>query len=149
MRLLLHYIIGILAVANGAIGADVEPMMGGGQVTQGAVGMKHADISFESGALHVEIDTSIGTPMLRPLPATDQFHPDSPWSLLSEHSYNFQYGWNPGRFDAYPPAGSWIWIEQLEASPGLEVYQRPPAAPEGLPILAPKIAQPDGGGVVR
>ncbi len=118
-----------------ASGAYVEPMMGGGQVTQGESGMKHADISFENGRLHVEVDESIDTPVLRPLDPDQEFDPHGPWATLNGHAYNFQYGWNPARFDAYPPAGTWIWIEQLDASPELQVYQRPPAAPEGAPIF--------------
>lgn len=118
-----------------ACGAYVEPMMGGGQVAQGEAGMKHADVSFENGRLLVEVDESIDTPMLRPLAPGDEFDPAGPWRVVHGHAYNFQYGWNPGRFDAFPPTGSWIWIEQLDASPQLKTYQRPPASPEGAPIF--------------
>jgi hypothetical protein len=97
--------------------------------------MKHADVGFDGQSLSVEIDDSVATPLLRPLVAPDEFDPNGPWGAINGKAYNFQYGWNPSRFDVLPPRGSWIWIEQLEASPGLEVYQRPPAEPTGEPIF--------------
>ncbi|MCO6042571.1 hypothetical protein NG895_01495 [Aeoliella sp. ICT_H6.2] len=125
----------LLLSAQRASAAYVQPMMGGGQVSQGEAGMKHADISFEAGVLSVHVDDTIATPVLRPLDAGDEFDPAGTWGAINQHAYNFQYGWNPGRFDAYPPAGTWIWIEQLDASPELEVYQRPPASPSGQAIF--------------
>lgn len=115
--------------------AYVEPTIGGGQLGQGAAGMKHADISFERGVLSVVVDETVPVPMLRSLVPPDEFDPNGTWGMINGHAYNFQYGWNPSQFDAFPPDGTWIWIEQLDASPKLKVYQRPPASPEGLPVF--------------
>ncbi|MCA9241391.1 MAG: hypothetical protein KDA37_14380 [Planctomycetales bacterium] len=124
------------------IAAYVNPTMGGGQITQGAAGMKHADISFLGGAISVVLDETVPTPVLRPLEAGLQFDPDGVWGMINHHAYNFQYGWNPSVFDAYPPPGAWLWIEQLGASPGLKTYQQPPAEPTGLPIFGTEGSSP-------
>ncbi len=113
----------------------VQPSMGGGEVGEGSAPMKHADISFDGQRLTVDIDDTVGVPWLRPLTPPAQFDPEGPWGVINGKAYNFQYGWNPSRFDDYPPIGSWVWIEQLSASPGLEVYQRSPATPTGKPIF--------------
>ncbi|WP_425395484.1 dockerin type I domain-containing protein [Aeoliella sp.] len=115
--------------------AYVQPMMGGGQVSQGEAGMKHADISFEAGVLSVHVDETVATPVLRALDEPAEFDPAGTWGMINQHAYNFQYGWNPGVFDVFPPDGTWVWIEQLDASPELQVYQRPPASPVGQPIF--------------
>lgn len=112
----------------------VIPQMGGGQVGQGAAPMKHADITFDGQNLHVQVDPTVATPMLRPLEVPNEFDPSQAWSVLGTKAYNFQYGWNPGGFISLP-SGSWIWIEQLDATTGLEVYQRPPAAPAYDPVF--------------
>jgi hypothetical protein len=112
----------------------VVPQMGGGQVGQGAAPMKHADITFDGQNLNVQVDPTVDTPLLRALKEPYEFDPELAWSVLGTKAYNFQYGWNPGGFITLP-AGSWIWIEQLEATPGLEVYQRPPATPSYAPIF--------------
>ncbi len=127
--------IGLCTCAS-ATAAFVEPMMGGGQITQGEAAMKHADISFLGGELSVVVDDTVATPKLTPLNPADQFDLDGTWGMINQHAYNFQYGWNRGDIDALPPVGSWIWIEQLDASPGLKTYQRPPASPEGQAIFS-------------
>ncbi len=119
----------------------VIPQMGGGQVSQGAAPMKHADVSFDGQNLQVHVDTSVGTPLLRPLEAPYEFDPGQPWSVLGSKAYNFQHGWNPAGFISVPPE-SWIWIEQLAATPGLEAYQRPPAAPPYEPIFTTSGSSP-------
>jgi len=106
----------------------VVPQMGGGQVGLSNAPMKHADVSFDGTAISVDVDDSVGTPMLRPLDDAFVFDPELTWSVIGEKAYNFQYGWNPGGFISLPPSG-WIWVEQIEATPELEVYQRPPAQP--------------------
>ena len=97
--------------------------------------MKHADVSLDGNSLQVHIDDSVTTPVLRPLEEPFQFDPEQPWNVLAGKAYNFQYGWNPGGFIQLP-ATAWIWIEQLDASPELEVYQRPPALPSYERVLA-------------
>lgn len=123
-----------LVVASAAPADYVIPQMGGGYVAQGTVSMKHADITFDGTSLAVHVDETVDTPVLRPLEEPDEFDPAQPWSVLNGKAYNFQYGWNSGGFILLP-SGSWIWIEQLSATPGLEVYQNPPATPAYAPIF--------------
>jgi hypothetical protein len=123
-----------LAPAANHVRGDAVPMMGGGQTGMSAAAMKHLDIHFDGAALHVHVDTSVATPMLRPLPDGMSFSSSAPWSLLDGKAYNFQYGWNAGGFISLPP-GTGIWIEQIRTTPGLEVYSRPPANPAWTPIL--------------
>lgn len=106
----------------------VIPQMGGGQIGLAAAPMKHADVTFDGVNISVQVDDSVDTPMLVPLEDPFEFDLEQPWSVLEGKAYNFQYGWNPGGFISLPP-NAWIWIEQLEATPELEVYQRPPALP--------------------
>jgi len=111
--------------------AFVTPSMGG---SQAVAPMKHVDISFSGGTISVQVDNSVTTPLLQPLEAPDEFDPGATWGVLGTKAYNFQYGWNAGGF-IIPPANGWIWIEQLSATPGLEVYQRPPASPAYDPVF--------------
>lgn len=128
-------VLGFACLAPVVSAGYVEPLMGGGQVIEGLAPMKHADISFDGVNLSVEIDPTVDTPVLRPLTPPDEFDPQGTWGMINGHAYNFQYGWNAGLFDAWPPSGHSIWIKQLDASPELKVYQRPPASPEGEPIF--------------
>ncbi len=111
-----------------AMAALVLPQMGGGSVSQENAPMKHADIIFINSAaplLAVGIDHSINTPKLRELSIPDEFDLSEPWSVLAGKAYNYQYGWNPAGFINLPSNTS-IWIEQTDASPELEVYDRSP-----------------------
>jgi hypothetical protein len=115
-------------------GAFVTPQMGGGQVAMmGGAPMKHLDISFDGTDVSVHIDDTVGTPMLRPLSAPDEFDPAEPWAVLNDKAYNFQYGWNPSGFITLP-AGSGIWVERLSQDSELQVYARPPAT---VPAYSP------------
>ena len=134
IRLLLLFCCAAMSMSS-ALATYVQPAMGGGQLVWGDVAMKHADISFLNGAVDVVIDESIDIPVLRPFEEGYEFDPDGTWGMIQDHAYNFQYGWNPSLFDAYPPNNAWFWIEQLDASPELKTYQRPPADPEGEPIF--------------
>ncbi len=109
------------------------PMLGGGQIT---APMKHADITFDGVNLDVHVDSTVATPILRPLTSPAQFDPAMPWAVLQDKAYNFQYGWNPGGFFV-PPAGTGIWIERLATTPDLEVYfvDGPPASLPYEPIF--------------
>ncbi|TWT47296.1 hypothetical protein [Botrimarina hoheduenensis] len=123
-----------LLVAPASAGAAlVAPQLGGGSPGT-TTAMKHADIFFESGSLVVHLDTSVATPRLRPLLPADAFDPAAPYALLSGKAYNAQYGWNAGGFISLPP-GAGIWIEVLQSTPGLEVYQAPVDANGYAPIL--------------
>jgi hypothetical protein len=133
-RLLLLVVIPWLAFVPTASAEYVIPQMGGGQVGQGAAPMKHADITFDGTSLQVHLDETVGTPLLRALNEPNEFDPAQPWNVLNDKAYNFQHGWNPGGFISLP-SGTWIWMEQLFATPGLEVYQRPPASPAYAPAF--------------
>lgn len=133
-RLLLPTALAWLTLLPSASAEYVVPQMGGGQVGQGAASMKHADITFDGASLQVHVDETVNTPLLRALDDPYEFDPAQPWSVLNDKAYNFQYGWNPGGFITLP-SGSWIWIEQLSATPGVEIFQRPPATPAYTPIF--------------
>lgn len=121
-------IVTLLGVISPADAQYVTPQMGGGQIGLANAPMKHADVTFDGVEINVHVDDSVGTPTLVPLDDPFEFEPEQPWSVLDGRAYNFQYGWNPGGFISLPPT-AWIWIEQVEATSGLEVYQRPPAQP--------------------
>ena len=102
----------------------VIPQTGGGQTGMLSAPMKHADVSFDGSAISVSIDASVDTPVLRALADELQFDPEVSWGVLNGTHYNFQFGWNPGGFISLP-ADAWIWVEQIDATPQLDVYQRP------------------------
>lgn len=125
----------VLVMSSAIASADfVSPRIGGGQVMHGTAPMIHADILLTGNALSVVLDTSHGTPLLRPLEPPNQFNPLEPWNVLIHKAYNFQYAWNPGP-GLELPADGWIWIEQTAITPGLEIYQRAPASPAWAPIF--------------
>lgn len=125
----------------------VTPILGGGQVGKPTAQMKHADVSYDSitQTIAVTLDTSVATPVLRPLTPPDQFDPAvADWAVLTDKAYNWQWAWNPSGIFA-PPAGSAIWIKRLSQTPGLEVYQRPSGPPQPPSGTAwPQIFQNDG-----
>jgi hypothetical protein len=59
---------------------------------------------------------------LRQLQVNHTFDADAPWAVLAGKAHNVQYGWVASGLWS-PPAGAAVWIEPLEASPGLEVYE--------------------------
>lgn len=112
-----------LAVVGPASAANVLPTLGGDQETP-ATGapMKHAAIDFDGSAISVHLDDAVATPRLRELSPPNTFDPAEAWSVLTGKAHNFQYGWLPASAWA-PPAGLGVFVEQLSASPGLEVYE--------------------------
>lgn len=131
MHRLFSFFVAIVVGAStiGSAGAGyVLPNLGGGQ---GNASMKHADITLVGTSLSVHIDPTVPIPLLRPLTSPDEFNPAMPWSVLQDKAHNFQYGWNASGYWA-PPPGTAVWIEQLDASPGLEVYYV-----SGLPASLP------------
>lgn len=96
--------------------------------------MLHADIGFDGTNLSLTLDTSHGTPELRPLTPPDAFDPAQPWAVLTDKAYNFQWAWNPVGVITLP-SGSGIWVERLHHDAGLEAYLRPPAAPSYAPVF--------------
>ena len=111
----------------------VSPQIGGGQVGEGLAPMKHISVGLYGNTVQVSADS--GVPELRALEAPDEFDPSEPWGVLGTKAYNFQYGWLADNGGDFPPIGAWFWIEQLSATSGLEVYQRPPAEPSYEPIF--------------
>lgn len=84
--------------------------------------MKHIGVAFDGTDLAVHLDETIAIPMLRTLNDPDQFSAGEAWAVLDGKHHNFQYGWVPEGIWA-PPTEAAVWIEQLSASPGLEVYE--------------------------
>ncbi|TWT96860.1 hypothetical protein Pla108_26350 [Botrimarina colliarenosi] len=125
--------IALLVAPASAGAAYVSPQLGGG--SPGATGaMKHADVTLQSHAVLVHIDESVPMPRLRPLLEGDEFDPAAPYAMLSGKGYNSQYGWNAGGFINLP-SGSAIWVEELDSSLGLEVYQAPVDANGYAPLF--------------
>lgn len=114
--------------------AYVMPMIGGGQVGMMGAPMIHTDVGFNGSSIGLVQDTSHGVPVLRALTPPDSFDPAQPWAVLQHKHYNFQHAWNPMGFITLPTDGG-IWVERLSHTPGLETFQRPPAAPAYLPIF--------------
>jgi hypothetical protein len=102
----------------------VKPSRGGGLDTNAP--MVHVDIFYDSGAneMHAVLDTGPATPRLVPVPAGYTFDARSNYYVFNGKAYNFQYAWNPGGLFTNP-AGAALWIECLNASPGLECYDGP------------------------
>jgi hypothetical protein len=94
--------------ATGAI-ADT-PRMGGP--------MKHVMVSFDGAAIHAHADPMVATPLLRDYGETYA----APADVLNATMYNAQYGWMVEGFWA-APEGAVIWIEETQASDGLETYR--------------------------
>lgn len=138
-RLSHRWLAGIFLLFLATVNAQADfitPQMGGGSVGQTLAPMKHADIFYnpvEPGLL-VGLDTSIAVPELRSLNAPDEFDATKPWSILTGKAYNYQYGWNVGA-SFQPDSGTWVWIEQTDASQGLEVYDRTPSSLDYSPIF--------------
>lgn len=112
---------GALAVGSACAQTYVTPKLGGGQL---AADMVHIDIYYDAEAnqLHAHVDDSYGIPQLQPLESGAAFDPQATFAVLNGKAYNAQYGWNAGGFFTIP-AGAAIWIEPLECSPELEVYE--------------------------
>lgn len=135
MRILIATTLALTVGINATNGAFVTPQIGGGQVgLGGSIDMIHISVKLSSNTVVVTPES--GTSLLRPLEEPDEFDSEQSWGVLGTKAYNFQYGWladNSG--GDFPPIGAWFWIEQISATPGLEVYQRPPASPSYDPIF--------------
>lgn len=112
----------------------VTPQMGGGQMgMMSGAAMKHTDIGIDGDTIMLHVDTTVGTPVLRPLDEGDTFiDPSSthPYDVLEGSAYNYQWAWNPdgsilaGNFDM--PSGGAFWIERVSHTDGLRAYLRTP-----------------------
>lgn len=137
MRILAIVLLALLTTGNAANGSFVSPKIGGGQVGSGSEDpqlMIHIHVGYDGSSSRVEVGADPGIAALVPLSEPDEFDPAKPWGVLGSKAYNFQYGWLASSLD-FPPNGAWLWIEQISATPGLEVYQRPPASPAYDPIF--------------
>lgn len=90
-------------------------------------------------------------PVLRPLTNPDQaFDPCQPYAVLTDKSYNFQYGWGSGllnEFDHPFPAGSSVYVKVLSQSAGLETYYKDGADdPMYGTAYCPLFGTPDANG---
>ncbi len=109
---------------------NVDPLIvvntarGGGLDTNAP--MIHVDLFYDytNNQMQATLDTSKGTPKLVPLPAGYTFDARSNYAVLNGKAYNYQYAWNPGGAFSLPE-GAALWIECVNASPGLECYDGP------------------------
>ena len=102
----------------------VRPARGGGLDTNAP--MIHVDIfyDYQANQMVAQLDTTKGVPHLTPLPPGYAFDSRSNYYVLTDKAYSLQYAWNPGGVFT-PPEGAAVWIECLNASPGLETYDGP------------------------
>lgn len=93
--------------------------MAAAQMPQMGGPMKHAMVQFDGvTTLSAHVDMNVPTPIMVDYGDTYMGN----FAVLTGKLYNAQYGWIPDGTWA-PPAGSSLWIEQLTATPGLEVYR--------------------------
>lgn len=81
--------------------------------------MRHVMVSFDamSNSLIAMVDPMVPTPVMQNY--SESYAGNT--GVLNGTMYNAQYGWMVEGFWA-PPSGSFLWIEQLSADPGLLVY---------------------------
>jgi hypothetical protein len=116
----------------------VSPKIGGDQVGMMSAPMIMPEIYFDSNSVSV-VNASWAAwpaydwddpkiPVLRPLTDSNNvFTPGQPYVVLTDKSYNYQYGWDGGLLDetAHPfPGGSVVWVKVLSQTPGLETYYK-------------------------
>jgi hypothetical protein len=98
----------------------VTPKLGGGQV---AAEMVHINIFYDDELKRLQaIVDDYGIPELRALEPGYSFDPAEAFVVLNGRAYNAQYGWNAGGLFTIPP-GAAIWVEALDGSRDLEVYE--------------------------
>ncbi len=105
-------IVPVVAVAAlTTLAAAQTPQMGGP--------MKHVMVSFDfmSNSLMAMVDPMVPTPVMQNY--GDTYTGNA--SVLNGTMYNAQYGWMVEGFWA-PPSGSFLWIEQLDTTPGLLAF---------------------------
>lgn len=86
--------------------------------------MKHAMIGFDGTTITAHVDDLPGEPATDPVvlvsyPGDDAY---TAGGVLDGTFYSARYGWLAEGFIALPAGGA-IWIEQLSATPGLNVYE--------------------------
>lgn len=113
-----------IAAALLTSGAAAMPPMGGE--------MKHIEVMLE--------DNSILLMLEDPGPLVLQSYGeeyDGPAAVLNGAAFNSQYGWMAGGFWTLPQGGT-VWVEQLDATPGLRCYE----AMTYLPIFGTEGSSP-------
>ncbi len=86
--------------------------------------MKHIEVRLVGTVLHAEVDPFVGTPVLRDTGVTYT----GGASILNGTYFNGQYGWTVGGFWT-PPTGAFVYLEQIDGTPGLSVYAQGTYAP--------------------
>lgn len=86
--------------------------------------MKHIEVRLVETELRAEVDPLVATPVLRDSGVAYA----GGASVLNGSTFNAQYGWTVGGFWA-PPIGAFVYIEQIDATPGLRVYAQGTYAP--------------------
>jgi hypothetical protein len=114
---------GLIAALGLAASASADvPTLGGPMV--------HIDVGFDGAALSVHKGSS-DTLVLHMYPGETY---DAPADCLNETMYNAQYGWViAGAWTR--PEGTTLWIEELDATPGLNVYAARTSASPYAPIF--------------
>lgn len=114
---------GTLALLGAALPtAANQPTLGGPMV--------HLEVSFDGATLSVH-KGSPDTLVLRSYPGVAY---DPPADVLNDTMYNGQYGWMiMGTWTA--PPGASLWIESLDATPGMNVYAARNAPSPYAPIF--------------
>ena len=114
----------LIAAASLTSGAAAMPPMGGE--------MKHIEVMLEDTSIHLMLED--------PGPLTLQSYGEEyegPAAVLNGTAFNSQYGWMAGGFWTLPPGGT-VWVEQIDATPGLRCYE----AMTFLPIFGTEGSSP-------
>ncbi len=99
-----------LAAAFASAAPAQMPQMGGS--------MKHIMVMRMESMIEAHLDTSVATPELKNYGAMYMGNA----SVLNGTWYNAQYGWMKDGAWA-PPTDSFVWLEQLSATPGLMAFK--------------------------
>lgn len=87
-----------------------------------ATDMVHVNVTVVDSSVIAWFETpDAETPRLRELAPGDTYDPALPWSVLDGTAHNFQYGWQASGIWSSLDGGQ-VWIEQLDATPGLQTY---------------------------
>jgi hypothetical protein len=114
-------------IASVAQATYVTPKIGGGQT---AASMKHTDVGLNTDDpnnpfIELTVDTTVPTPVLRPITPPAEWDPTQPWSVLGYQAYNYQWAWNPAGVIPLDPNYA-ICVERVHQDPAMKVYLRPP-----------------------
>jgi hypothetical protein len=109
MQIVSKCVVGAFILSFAGSATAQMPQMGGE--------MKHIMVHLHGTMLEGHVDPLVPTPLLRNYGESYM----GSASVLNGTMYNAQYGWMVEGFWA-PPAGSFLWIEQLDTTPGLLAF---------------------------